>query len=106
MKLSPWKRTMEDLLDGIERELRPSAPARTRLGLNAFRVRLKAGRIAGGQKRFEQELEGFIDKHFAVRGAAERYISARLIPAVDAANVALKKAATILARARARTRLS
>jgi hypothetical protein len=31
---------MEELLDGIERQLPPSAPARTRLALNAFRVRL------------------------------------------------------------------
>ena len=82
---------MEELLDGIERELRSSAPARTRLALNAFRVRLRAARIAGGQKRFEQELERFIDADFAVRGAAERYISTIMAPAIEAANVALKK---------------
>jgi hypothetical protein len=96
---------MEDFLDGVERQLRSSAPARTRLALNAFRVRLKAARIAGGRKRFEQELEGFIDKNLAVRGAAERYLSTIMVPAVEAANVALRRADKILRRARAPIKL-
>jgi hypothetical protein len=96
---------MEDFLDGVESHLRSSTPARTRLALNAFRVRLKAARIAGGRKRFEQELESFIDKNLAVRGAAEQYLSSIMVPAIEAANVALKRADRILTRARARMKL-
>ena len=86
-----WNCTMEGLIDGIERRLPSSASARTRLALNAFRARLKARRIAGGQKRFEQELEDFIQNNVAVRGAAERHLCSIMIPAVEAAHVALKK---------------
>jgi hypothetical protein len=105
MESSQWKRVMEDFLDGIERQLPSSAPARTTLALNAFRLRLKAPRVAGGRKRFEQELEAFIDKNLAVRGAAERHLSTTMVRSVEAADVALRRADKILARARARMKL-
>jgi hypothetical protein len=96
---------MAEFIDGIERQIPSSASARTRLALNALRARLKASRIAGGRKRFEQDLEDFIQNNVAVRGAAERYLCSIMIPAVEAANVALKKADKFLRRARAHMRL-
>ena len=87
---------MENFLDGIGRELRSSAPSKTRLALTAFQARLKADRIAGGQKRFEQELEAFINKHSALRGAAKRHLRSSMVPAVDAAIAALNKATKVL----------
>jgi hypothetical protein len=106
MRDPTWKRTMEDLLDGVERELRSfSVPSRTRLGLSAFRTRLRAGRVVGGRKRFEQELEAFIESNSLVRAAAVLYLQSIMVPAVEAANAALKKAEKALARIKAGIRL-
>jgi hypothetical protein len=70
-----WKQVMEALIAGVNRELPASAPAKTRVGLEAFRVRLTRRRLARGRKKFEQELEAFLQSDPMLRAAAERYIA-------------------------------
>jgi len=104
MQRAEWQIAMEGLISGIERELRSRISARTRLALNAFRVRLKGCRIAARRKRFEQDLESFIGGDSAVRAAAKRHLGAAAIMAIERATTALKRAEKVLAQSKARVR--
>jgi hypothetical protein len=95
---------MDEFIAGIERELGSSTSARTRFALNAFRARLRGGKIAGGRKLFEQELERFIGDSSSVRAAAERHLNIVTTGAIEQANTALKRAEKLLARSKARLR--
>jgi hypothetical protein len=98
MTWSEWKVMMEDLLEGVEQELRSSAPTRNRVALNTFRSRLNEGRTIRGRKHFEQELEVFIQSDPSLRGAAKRYLRKKIPPVIEAAVAALKQAQLVLAK--------
>jgi hypothetical protein len=93
---------MEEFISGIERELRSSTPSRIKMALSAFRVRLRARRLAGGRKHFEEQLESFIAENGAVRNAAERYLGAATVIAIEQARAVLARADKVIARSRAR----
>jgi hypothetical protein len=84
-------------LDGIEEELGSSAPAETRVALNAFRVRLRVARSAQRRKDFEEELESLLQNEPSLRAATEQYLCKRIPQAIDTALAALKMALPYLA---------
>ena len=88
---------MSDFLDEVERELRSTAPMMTRAALMAFRSQLDKSHTTRSRKSFERRLEAFIQSRSIVRDAARRYIRRVMPPLLVAAEVALKKARTILA---------
>ena len=97
MTSSEWKVAMPDFIDGVERELRLPAPRKTKVILEAFRTRLaKAGTIKS-RKRFERELESFLQSDSALRAAATRYLRKKIPPIVAAAVETLKRAEPFLA---------
>ena len=89
---------MRDFIDGVERELRPSCPLKSRTDLGKFRNRLDEKRLRGGQKRFAQELEELLQSDRFLRRATGRYFARRVPEATEAALVALERAQAVLAK--------
>ncbi len=98
MTSSEWKDVMDDLLDGVEREVRFSARAKIKSSLNEFRTRLKEILTIQQRRHFEKELEAFLQSKPFLRGAAERYVCKKLIPALESATEAMTKANRILTK--------
>jgi hypothetical protein len=98
MTLSQWKEVMEELLDGVQQELGSTVPIKTKVALNTFRRRLHSTLVARRRKRFEQELEAFLQSKRALRVAAERYVCKKIPPAIEAAIAVLKRAQRLLAK--------
>ena len=65
------KKVMDDLLYGALRELSSSAPREARVALNDLRARLKPIRTTRQLRRFEQEVETFLQSKPFPRGAAQ-----------------------------------
>lgn len=93
-----WKHMMEDLLNGVEGELRPSVPFKTKVVLKAFGKRLIEGRVARQRKRFEEELEAFLQSEPYLRAATKRYLKKRVIVALRESTRLLKRAAAMLSK--------
>jgi hypothetical protein len=91
---------MEELIDGVQRELGSTIPTKTKVALHTFRKRLDENLGARRRKRFEQELEAFLQSKRALRAAAKRYLRKKMPPAIKAAISALKRARRLLAKAR------
>jgi hypothetical protein len=91
-----WKDIMEDLLDGIEGELRPSTRLRAKKSLRPFRTRLSRSLTARERKRFERELEAFLQGEPIVRAASKRFLKKRVNEVVGRAVLTLKRAETVL----------
>jgi hypothetical protein len=89
---------MQRLIDGAESELRSLARAKTRAGLSKFRVRLRARRIAGGQKKFETELEAFLQGDPLLRAATQRYLDKQVKLACEQMVAVLKGVEAAVAR--------
>ena len=104
MDLLSWQHAMEAHISGIERELRSSSRSRTRMALNAFRVRLRARRLVEGHKQFEEQLECFIAENADVRGAAESYLAVATVAAMEQARSALARASKLVPRNKARVK--
>jgi hypothetical protein len=98
MTSSEWKDVMEDLIDGVERELRYTARNKTKGSLNVFRTRLKEVRTVRKRRHFEQDLEAFLQNKPFLRGAAERYVCKKMIPAFEAVTEAINQAVPFLAK--------
>jgi hypothetical protein len=94
---SSWKEVMEGLIKGAESEFRSSTPAKTRMALNEFRLRLRARRVAGGQKKFEKELEAFLQRDPLLRAATERHLVKQIKLTCDRMVTVLKKVEPALA---------
>lgn len=93
MTVSDWKALMQDLLDGIEKEL--GSPVST---FQLFRERLNEHRIAPKRKQFERDLEAFLESKPFLRAATRRYLRKKAEPALETANVLLRKAEDLLAQ--------
>jgi len=91
---------MEDLLDGVEEELRFAAPIKIKGSLNIFRTRLKEARTIRKRRHFEQELEAFLQSEPCLRGAAKRYLRKKITPALEAVVAATKRALQLLEKAK------
>ena len=93
-----WKDWMRDFIDGVERELRPSCPSKSRTDLERFLNRLDEKRFRGGQKRFGQELEDLLQSDRFLRRATGRYFAREVPAAIEAALVASERAQAVLAK--------
>jgi hypothetical protein len=102
---SEWKDMMKDFLDGVERELRPSASMKTKVALNVFRSRLNQEHTPRRRKHFEQELEAFFQSGPFLRAAAKRYLRKRIIPAIETAVALVKRAQPFLTKDRTKRRV-
>ena len=100
LTFSQWKATMAGLIDGVQRELGSTIPTKTKVALHTFRKRLGENQGARKRKRFEQELEAFLQSNRALRAAASRYLRKKMPPVIKAAISALKRARRLLAKAR------
>ncbi len=98
LTLSQWKATMEELIDGVQGELGSTIPTKTKVALHTFRKRLDENLGDRRRKRFEQELEAFLQSKRALRAASKRYLRKKIPPAIKAAIGALKRARRLLAQ--------
>ena len=104
LTLSQWKATMDELIDGVQGELGSTIPTKTKVALHTFRKRLDENLGGRRRKRFEQELEAFLQSKRALRAASKRYLRKKMSPAIKAAIATLKRARRLLAqRKRLRT---
>ena len=87
---------MTDMLDGIERELRPAALIKTKAAFDIFRSRLGRKRITPSRAAFERDLEVFLQSRSDLRAASRRHIRKIAPLIIEAAVVSLKKARLIL----------
>ena len=102
MNAREWKRVILEILNGVERQLRPSAPKRARALLAEFRVRLSALRCSSDRRRYEVELEKFLESAPYLREAAWRYLTPKVVDALKTATEAAKLASSALAEYAAR----
>jgi len=98
MTLSQRKACMEELLDGVQQELGSTVPIKTKVALDTFRKRLHGTTVARRRKRFEQELEAFLQSKRALQAAAERYLCKKIPPVIEAAVAVMKRALPLLAK--------
>jgi hypothetical protein len=87
---------MIELLDGVQRELGSAISNKTKAALDAFRERICETSAAPRRKRFERELEAFLQSKPALRAASERYVCEKIPPAIEAAVGALMRALPLL----------
>ena len=93
-----WKAVVGDLLDGVERELRPSVPLKAKITLNAFRKRLCDGSAARRPKRFERELEAFLQSEPHLGAATKRFLNKRVIAETGELAKVLECAVVVLSK--------
>jgi hypothetical protein len=98
LTLSEWKATMEELIDGVQGELGSAIPTKTRAALLTFRKRLEENLGERRRKRFEQELEAFLQSKPALRAASKRYLRKRIRTVIKATITTLKRARRVLAQ--------
>jgi len=89
---------MKELIDGVQGELGPTIPTKTSVVLHTFRKRLDEKLGGRKRKRFEQELEAFLQSKRSLRAASKRYLRKKMSPAIRAAIAALKRAQRLLAQ--------
>jgi len=91
-----WKHFMSGMLDAVERELHPDAPAHDRKALQALRSSLERKRVTEARKPYEQKFDRLVDSRPYLFTAAHRHIGKIMPPAVEQAASALKKARDLL----------
>ena len=69
-----WPAATASAIDGLEQNLCRSAPKHLRSELQAFRVRLATIRGQVARRRFECELDSYVESTPAPRAAGKRYI--------------------------------
>src|SRR5258708_29164875 len=92
LTFSQWKTTMEELIEGVQRELGSTILTKTRTVLHTFRKRLKENLGGRRRKRFEQELEAFLQSKPVLRAASKRYLRKKMRQVMKAAIATLKRA--------------
>ena|SRR6266478_3310555 len=98
LTLSQWKATMDELIDGVQRELGSPTSTKTRVALHTFRKRLDENLGGRRRKRFEQELESFLQSKRALRAASKRYLRKKMRRVTKAMTATLKRARRLLAQ--------
>jgi hypothetical protein len=101
-----WKRDMRAFLDGVESELRPSAPATARAALQDFRDRLDHDKTARRRKGFWQDLDALLGRDPFLRAAAKRYLSKKMHSALTKAFKAQIEAERVLKQLESKKRQS
>jgi hypothetical protein len=96
MAASEWKRMWSEFLDGVEKELRSAAPAKTKLILDTFRQRFDRDSVPRRRKRFQRDLEAALERNPLLRAATRRYFFKRMQSALKAAAEAQNKAERLL----------
>jgi hypothetical protein len=92
MKLSQWKITVQELIDGVQGEVGMQVPT-----LEEFRARLNdAAPVTEKRKSFEDEIETFLDSQPFLREAASRYLAKKASSAIETATAAMKEAQRFL----------
>jgi IS5 family transposase len=89
---------MEEIIDGVQGELGSTIPAKTRGALDTFRKRLEQNLGGRRRKRFEQELEAFLQSKRGLRAATKRYLRKRMRTVIKATIATLKRARRQLAQ--------
>jgi hypothetical protein len=89
---------MEELIDGVQQELGSSTPTKTRVALHTFRKRLDETLGRRKRKRFEQELEAFLQSKRALRAASKRYLRKKFRRVIKATTATLKRAQRLFAK--------
>lgn len=106
LTLSQWKATMEELINGVQQELGSPTPTKTRVALHTFRERLDENLGGRKRKRFEQELEAFLQSKRALRAASKRYLRKKIRRVIKATTATLKRAQRLLAKRKRRRKFS
>jgi len=88
---------MSDLIGGVERELPDLERVAIAPTLNRLRSRIWRC-TPQNRKKFEAELETFLQSSNTSQIAAQKYISRILPPTIEAAEAALKESRTLLKR--------
>src|SRR5437868_14219170 len=99
MTFREWKHFIGEVLDSIERELHPDAPAEDRDALRVLRSSLEHRRVTQARKPFERKIDRLIGGRPYLFAAAHRHIGKILPPALELAAATIKRAKAILERA-------
>lgn len=91
---------MEEILDGIQRELGSKVSAKTKVKLDSLRELLNHATTARKRKQFKREIDSFVESTQAVRAASERYIVKVGIPILRATTATLKRMIRVLKKAK------
>lgn len=74
VKYDEWHADIETMIDGLGQNLCRSAPKRLRSELQAFRVRLTTIRGQVERRRFECDLDSYVNSSPALRAAGNRWL--------------------------------
>jgi prephenate dehydrogenase len=99
MTFREWKHFTSELLDSVERELHPDAPAEDRDALQTLRSSLERRRVTQARKPFERKIDRLIESRPYLFAAAHRHIGKILPQAVEQAASTMKRARDLLDRA-------
>jgi hypothetical protein len=84
---------MGNLIDGVERRLRPTERAKYKSSFDTFKKRFNGRGIEQRERRvFEKELETLLESNASLRAASKRYVLSILKPTLRRAAAALKAA--------------
>jgi biotin synthase-related radical SAM superfamily protein len=84
MKPSEWKNFVIGLIDGLEQQLRSSAPKTARLKLAELRECINKAVTAKKRKSWERRLDRLTESSSFFKAAARRHVGARMDVALDA----------------------
>ena len=90
---------MSGLLDALERELHPDAPAEDREALQALRSSLARKRVTEPRKPYERKIDRLVESRPYFLAASHRHVGKVLPPLVEQSASLLKKARDLLDRA-------
>jgi hypothetical protein len=94
-----WKDFTSGLIDALERELHPDAPAKDREALQALRSSLARKRVTEARKPYERKIDRVVKSRPYLFAAMHRHIGKILPQAVEQAASAMKRARDLLDRA-------
>ena len=90
MKTAAWKKYVRGLIDNVERELRPSTPAKSRVALNDFRIRINRDHVKRRRKRFQNDLDKLLETEPFLYAAANRFMKKLMRETTKKLKVSLK----------------
>jgi hypothetical protein len=87
---------MLQLIDGVVHYLPRATSEDAEIALGKFKERATKAHTKEARSRIHRELESYLESTPQLRDAAERYLTPKIVAALEDANIALKKAHEVL----------
>jgi hypothetical protein len=89
-KSADWKTYIHGFIDNVEKELRPSAPPKSRAALNEFRTRINRDHVKRRRKRFQNDLDKLLETDPVLHAATNRFMKKLLRETTKKLKISLK----------------